>query len=133
MKVEHLAQPDNGRKVNQALVLEFGNQFFLGFALRFAGDRAEETAGSFLKSFHGAIGKRVAFLAPKFPADVARDILGVEFQAIQHDASCLHDIVAYSVPGHPCNFIFGHRKSTLSARVSSRKLAAASPSVADKP
>src|SRR5437016_13689587 len=78
MKVEHLAQPDNGRKVNQALVLEFGNQFFLGFALRFAGDRAEESARRFLKSFHGAIGKRVAFLAPKFPADVARDIRSEE-------------------------------------------------------
>ncbi len=116
-----MAQPDNGRKVNQSFALKLRDQFFPGFVLRFAGDGAEQTAGGFLERLHRAIGKRVAFRAPKFPADVARHILGVEFQAIEHDARRLHDIVADSVPGHPRNFVFSHRITMLSASITTRK------------
>ena len=115
VEVEHLAQPDDGRKVNQPLVLQFRRQFFLRFRLRFARDRAEKSAGRFLERFDGAIGQCVTFLAPKFPADFARDVLGVEFQPIQHEARCLHDIIANSVARHPRNSVFSHRKATLSA------------------
>ncbi len=79
VQVEHLPQPHDRREIDQPFALEFRDQFFLGFVLWLAGDRAEETAGGFLERLHGAIGKRVAFLAPKFPADIAGHILGVEF------------------------------------------------------
>jgi hypothetical protein len=121
VEIEHLTQLHDGREVDQPLVFQFRSQFIFGFTLRFAGDRAEETAGSFLESFDGAIGKRVAFLAPKFPTDVARHIFGIEFQAIQHDACGLHDIVANAVTGHPCDFICSHRIATLSTSVIGRK------------
>jgi hypothetical protein len=108
VEVEHLAQPDNGREVDQPLVLKLWTQFLLGFTLRFARDCAEKAAGGFFQSFHRAIGKRVAFLAPKFPANVARHILGIEFQPIEHEARRLHNIVTNSVTGHPSNFVFSH-------------------------
>ena len=72
-------------------------------------------------SFDGAVWKRVAFLAPKLPADVARHILGVEFQSIQNDARGFHDIVADSVARHPRDFVFSHRIATLSTSVIARK------------
>ena len=108
MQVEHLTQLDDRRKVNQPLGLELRNQFFLGFSLRLARDGAEKTAGSFFQGFHGAIGKRIAFRAPKLPPDVARHIVGVEFQAIQHDARRFRDIVADSVTRQPRDFVFCH-------------------------
>src|SRR5207244_12721971 len=78
------------------------------FTLRFAGDGAEKATGGFLKSLDGAVRKRVAFLAPTLPADVARHVLGVEFQPIQDDARGFHDIVANHVTGHPRSFVFRH-------------------------
>jgi hypothetical protein len=123
VEVEHLSQPDNRRKVNEPFVFQLRRQFFFRFRLRFAGDRAEETAGGLLERLHGAIRKRVAFLAPKLPADVAGHILGVEFQAIEREARRLHDIMPDSVPGHPRNFVFSHRTPTLSATVAARKQA----------
>ena len=113
VEVEHLPQLDDRRKVDQPLVLEFRRQFFLRFVLRLAGDRAEEAAGRFLQRLDGAIGKRVAFLAPKFPADVARHVLGIEFQPIENDARRFHHIVADAVAGHPRDSVFSHRKATL--------------------
>jgi hypothetical protein len=76
--------------------------------LRFASDGAEESAGCFLERLDCAIWERIAFLAPKFPADIARDILGVEFQTIQHEPRRLHDIMTNSVTGHPRDFVFRH-------------------------
>src|SRR5204862_7921618 len=89
--------------------------------LLLAGDGAEQTAGSFLQSFDGAIRQRVAFLAPKFPADVAGHVLGIEFQPIQDDARGFHDIVANSITRHPRNFVFSHKTATLSASADPRK------------
>ena len=82
VQIEHLAQPDDGGKVNQPFVFQFGRQFFLGFRLWLAGDGAEQTAGGFLQCLNCAIRQCVTFLAPKFPADIARHILGIEFQTI---------------------------------------------------
>src|SRR6266513_1140720 len=104
-------------EVNKPLVFEFLNKFFLFFTLRLARDGAEETAGGFFESFDGPIGKCVAFFAPKIPANVARHIFGVEFQAIQHDPRGLHHIIANSVTRHPRNFVFRHVVATLSASV----------------
>ncbi len=70
-----------GREVDQSLVLQLRDQFLLRLVLRLAGDRAEQTAGRFLESCHGAIGKRVAFLAPEIPADIAGHVLGIELHA----------------------------------------------------
>jgi hypothetical protein len=113
VQVEHLAQPHDRRKVNQPFVFQFRRQFFLGLRLRLAGDGAEQTAGRFLERFHRAIRQRVTFLAPKFPADVARHIFSVEFQTIQHQTSRLHNIVANSVTRHPCNFVFSHGRDVI--------------------
>jgi hypothetical protein len=84
--------------------------------LRFARDSTEKTASCFLERFDGTIGQRVTLPAPKFPPDVARHIFGIEFQPIQNESRCLHDIIANSVTGHPRNFVFSHRESILAAR-----------------
>jgi len=62
VEIEHLPQPDNGRKVNQAFVLQFRRQFFLRFTLRLARDRAEESAGCFLKRLNRTIGSALPSL-----------------------------------------------------------------------
>src|SRR5207248_8512283 len=90
-------------------------QFILGFRLRFARDRAKKSAGRFLQCFDCAVGQRVAFLAPKFPADVARHVFGIEFHPIQHEPRRFHHIVSDAVPRHPSNSIFRHKMSILSA------------------
>src|SRR5207253_2895236 len=87
----------------------FSFHFFI-FRLALARDRAEKSARSFLESFYSAIRKCVAFLAPKFPADIARHVLGVEFNAIQNETSRLHHVVSDAVPRHPCDFIFSHKE-----------------------
>ena len=132
VQVEHLAQPDDGRKVNQPFVFQFRRQFFLGLRLRLAGDGAEQTAGGFLQCLNCAIRQRVTFLAPKFPADVARHIFGIEFQTIQYQASRLHNVVANSVTRHPCNFVFSHLSSDLIDAHRSSQASAAVAAVYDR-
>ena len=73
-------------------------------------------AGRVLERLHRAIGKCVTFLAPKFPPDVARDVLRIKVHPIENDARCFHHIVAHAVARHPRNSVFSHRKATLSAR-----------------
>ena len=116
MEIEQLAQPHDGREIDQAFALQFRDQFLFRFVLRFAGDRAEQAAGRFLQRFYGAIGQGVTFFTPKFPADVARHIFGIQFQTIEHEAGGFHNVVADAVAGHPGNFIFGHKIATLSGR-----------------
>src|SRR5262249_20455807 len=57
-------------------------------------------------------------IAPKFPANVARHVLGIELQPIQNKARRLHHIVPDSVTRHPRNFVFSHKRWILSARSS---------------
>src|SRR5882724_3192014 len=109
-------RPNDGREVGQPFAFQFRRQFLLGFRLRLTGDCAEESARSVLEGLHGAIRKRVAFRAPKFPADIARDILGIEFHSIENDPGCFHYIAAHAVARHPRNSVFSHRKPILSAR-----------------
>jgi hypothetical protein len=113
VEIEHLTQADDRRKIYQPFSLQFRRQFFFGFGLRFARDRAEETARGFFQCFYGAVGQCIAFLAPKFPTNLARHIFGIEFQPIQNKARGLHNIVPNSVTWHPCNSVFSHRKATL--------------------
>ena len=116
MEMEQLPQADDGRKVNQAFVLQFRRQFFLCFRLRFARDRSEESARCVLKRLHRTVRKRVTFLAPKFPPDVARHVLGIKFHSIENDPRRFHHIVPNAVARHPRNSVFSHRKAILSAR-----------------
>src|SRR5205814_2523174 len=69
----------------------------------------------FLKRLNRTIGQCVSFLAPKFPADVARHVFGIKVHPIENDARCFHHIVAHAVPRHPRNFVLSHRKPILSA------------------
>src|SRR5262249_7258784 len=97
--------------------LKFGAQFFLRFVLCLAGDGTKQRAGRVLKRLNRAIRKRVTFLAPKFPADIARDVLRIKVHPIKNDARRFHHIVAHAVSRHPCNSVFSHRRWTLAASV----------------
>jgi hypothetical protein len=116
VEVEQLTQTNDRREIAQPFALEFRTQFLFRFVLRLAGDRAEQAACRVLERLHGAIGKRVAFLAPELPADIARHVLGIKFHSIENDSCRLHHIVPHAVARHPRNSVFSHRRATLSVR-----------------
>src|SRR5439155_12892406 len=114
VEIEQLPQSYDGREIAQSFSIEFRTQFLFRFILWLAGDRAEQGARCVLERLHRALRKRVSFRAPKFPADIARHILGIEFHPIENDPRRFHYIVPHAVAWHPRNSVFSHRRATLS-------------------
>src|SRR5262249_62021890 len=83
VEMEQLPQPHDRREITQSFSLEFRTQLFFRFVLCLTGDRAEKRARRVFERFHCAIGKSVAFRAPKFPADIAGNLLGITFLQVQ--------------------------------------------------
>ena len=108
VEVEELAELDDGGEVDEVLALELGRELLLRVVLRLARDRAEERARGALEDVDGAVGQRVALLAPELPPDVGRHVLGVEPESVEHQPRRFHHIHADPVTGHPGDFVLGH-------------------------
>ena len=99
VKIEELAQAHDRRAIYQSLCAQLRGQLLLGLPRRLGGDGSKQGRIHSLQQLHGAAGKRVAFLAPEFPADVAGQILRIQTQTIQHEPGGLQDLRAYAVTG----------------------------------
>ena len=121
VEVEALAHADDRAVVDEALVLQLRLQLRHRLVLRLAGDRAEETELVLGEQVDGALGQRVALVAPVVPADVRVHVLGVESDRVEDPDGFRKDRLAHAVAGHADHCVAGH----VSSSPGSRRLSAA--------
>src|SRR5205809_5559073 len=114
-RLNNCRSPTIGEKYERPLSLSSGlsSSFALSCGLLVIAPKRAHVVS--LSAFTVRSGSALPSVHQKSPADVARDILGIEFQAIEHEPRRFHDIVADAVARHPCNPVFRHRKPILSA------------------
>ena len=108
VKIELLAQADDGAEIRQALAPEGRIEFGGGVVLGLGGDGTEKAGVGFLQKGESAVGKGVSLAAPEFPADVAGFVFGIESDFLQHDHGGFHDFLSDSVSRENGDFVLRH-------------------------
>src|SRR5208282_3589811 len=70
--------------VHEAFALQFRLQLRLRRLVWLGGNRAEQAELVLSQQINGAVGQRVALVAPALPADVGVNVVGVESDSFQH-------------------------------------------------
>ena len=108
IQIELLAHGDDRAVVHQALAAQFGFQFGLGFLVGFRSNGAEQAELVLLEQVDGAVGERVAFVAPDLPANVGMNVFGVEADGFQDSQGLGKDLIADAVARHGHYCVFRH-------------------------
>ena len=103
-----LAKADDGAEIGEPLAPEGGRELLLRLVGRLRGDGAEEADVGLAQELDRAVGKRVPLPAPEVPADVSRQILGVEAHGVEDEPGGVHDVAPDPVPGEPGDAVACH-------------------------
>ena len=88
-----------------------GGKFFLCLVLGLGGDGPEEATVSVFQEINGSVWEGISFRFPELPANVAVNVLDIQFDSVENDSSSFHDIVADAVAREPCNLVLCHEMS----------------------
>ena len=91
-----------------ALALQRWDEFGFGFFLRLRGDGAEQADFVLAQQIDGALGQRIAFVAPALPANVGVHVVGLEADRVEHANRLGQNLVSNAVSRHGYDRMFCH-------------------------